>query len=75
MLDAIFIASLPDASEPAVLAFGAGMGAFLASTSHRLRAQEPERELHAQRTENGTYVGFALALVSYVVTNLWEAVL
>lgn len=62
-----FIATLPNLAEPAILAFGAGMGAFLANTANRLWRTEPET--HAKRTEDGTYVGFAFALLCYVIAN------
>lgn len=68
------IASLPDLAEPAALAFGAGVGAFLASTAHRALGKRLERERRAEWIEHGTYVGFAFAFSFYVVLNVLEVV-
>lgn len=61
------IASLPNPSEPSVVAFGAAVGAFYGSFAARRRGADRDEQTHA--AIDWSYNGTAMALFVYIVAN------
>jgi hypothetical protein len=61
------VASLPDPSEPSMIAFGAVIGAFLGNSLARWNGADRDGRTHA--AIDGSYNGTAMALFVYIVAN------
>ncbi len=65
------VSSLPDPSEPAIVALGGILGAFVGRAIARRRGHAPDQL--ALATAEGAYAGTAIGLAAYVLVNIIAA--